>query len=380
MLFFSRHAFKQNINNFCYCIMNKQSSVQIYKRLVFSLFNQFENMAMINCLCQVCETNHGIFRCNGCLQGFCVDHVLEHHDEMIKDLDRTQEFHNEIKQILESKFNRMEEQENELLYKELVKTIDEWEKKSVNQIQQLANEAREQLAMYTTERLTQMKKKLNVINDELEQRRQRRDFHETDLHSWFDKLQRLKTELIEPSKILIEKDYEKIIPKLSIRFHETDESFQQSSSSVKFENNGKVVCLENQLNSYTEVRGGCEYSFGEHPIRFLIEETNGWILFGIISKSTPLQTHSYVSPSCYGWYNGQSFVYAAGANIGGTGHDIIQGDQVCLIINCDEKSIKLINERSNKQLKLQVDTEKCPFPWQLHLNLELPNTRIRIIS
>ncbi|CAF1314502.1 unnamed protein product [Rotaria sordida] len=143
---------------------------------------------------------------------------------------------------------------------------------------------------------------------------------------------------------------------------------------------GKVVVVQDGPYNYTEVRGKNEYTTGHRTLCFKIEQLNGWSLFGIISKSSPLQEHSYSSPSCYGWYNGDYFVYRNGQSVGGQGHDAVENDIVNLTIDCDHRLIRLINERTNRTLELLVDIDKCPFPWQLHLNLNLAPTRIRILS
>jgi hypothetical protein len=52
-----------------------------------------------------------------------------------------------------------------------------------------------------------------------------------------------------------------------------------------------------------------------------------------ISKLTPLQTHSYVSPSYYRWYNGENFNYSGGQNIAGSGNDVVENDTINLLID-----------------------------------------------
>ncbi|CAF4798517.1 unnamed protein product [Rotaria socialis] len=137
-----------------------------------------------------------------------------------------------------------------------------------------------------------------------------------------------------------------------------------------------------QLDHVEEIHNLVQESLAQQSAepRQDIEKLSGWILFGIISKLTPLQEHSYSSPSCYGWYNGDHFVYRNGENVGGQGHDAIENDIIQFSINCDQRLIRLTNERTNRTLELSVDIDKCPFPWQFHLNLNLVPTRIRILS
>ena len=262
---------------------------------------------------------------------------------------------------------------------ELTKTIDDWERKSISQIQKIAEEARNDLAQYTTGRFNNLKRKLKELTDELQQGRVNKDFIETDLVAWKNKLNQLKEEVINPPPVLVREDYTKLIPKIRVNVVYAQEVFERSSGNADFEENGKVVYVKNNSDIYTEVRGKYEYTTGQHTLSFKVEELTGWILFGIISKSTPLQIHSYTSSSCYGWYNGPNFVYAAGQHICGPNNDVAQNDVVHLIINCDERLIRLTNERTNQTMELQIDLQKCPFPWQLHLNLNEVPTRVRII-
>ena len=62
-----------------------------------------------------------------------------------------------------------------------------------------------------------------------------------------------------------------------------------------------------------------------------------------------------------------------------TTSDVAQGDTVSLLIDCDQQIIQLINERSHQQLQLPVDTNKCPFPWQFHVNLHAASTKVQIL-
>lgn len=59
--------------------------------------------------------------------------------------------------------------------------------------------------------------------------------------------------------------------------------------------------------------------------------------------------------------------------------EIIQNDIVDLLIDCDQRTIKLKNERTKEIIELSVDINKCPFSWQFHLNLYATNTQVRIL-
>lgn len=329
--------------------------------------------------CATCSKERGIFKCDGCSEIFCLQHTTDHNQEIVRQIGQVEQTRDLVQQILTHKI--IEPQHNvQLLHDELTRKIDIWEQESISKIQKVARETRNELCQYTTGRLNNTKLKLQQLTDELQKGREKHNFVETDLHEWQDKLNKLKEELISPPNVVVREDYTKLISNICVNYFNTKEVFERSSGNAEFEENGKVVYLKNGSDMYTEVRGNCAYTTGQHKISMKVEELNGWILFGIISQSSPLQIHSYTSPSCYGWYNGAQFVYAAGKAIGGPGCDAIQNDTIHLVIDCDKRLIRLINERTRLIQELTVDIEKCPFPWQLHLNLNLAPTRIRLLS
>jgi uncharacterized Fe-S cluster-containing radical SAM superfamily protein len=85
----------------------------------------------------------GIFRCEGCLQVFCRKHLNEHRDLLSHQLDEIVLEHDSLQQsIVENK----ETQNNQ---HPVLRQIDKWEKDSIRKIQQLAEEARQQLKELT---------------------------------------------------------------------------------------------------------------------------------------------------------------------------------------------------------------------------------------
>ena len=310
---------------------------------------------------------------------FCSTHTVQHHQAITRRLTEVEDIRDSVQTILTEQSNDPRVGAKSLC-DQLTQTVNDWEEQSIRKIHRVAEEIRNDVVRKTTGRLSQMQLKLQQLSDELQQSRTNEDFIEHDLIAWKDKLNQLKEQLINPPTVIVREDYTKIIPNIGVHLLYSQEVFESSSGNADFDENGQVVYLKNGQDIYTEVRGRCEYTSGRYTISMKVEELNGWILFGIISQSTPLQIHSYSSPSCYGWYNNHDFNYAAGQIISGQGNDVIQNDLVQLFIDCDAQVIRLINERANRILELKVDIEKCPFPWKLHLNLNLAPTRIRILS
>jgi uncharacterized Fe-S cluster-containing radical SAM superfamily protein len=94
--------------------------------------------------CATCgNKSAGIFRCEGCIQVFCRKHLNEHRDLLSHQLDEIVLEHDTLQQtILENK----DKQNNQ---HRILKQIDKWERDSMVKIQQVAEEARQQVKALT---------------------------------------------------------------------------------------------------------------------------------------------------------------------------------------------------------------------------------------
>jgi hypothetical protein len=208
-------------------------------------------------------------------------------------------------------------------------------------------------------------------------------FFETDLKQWMDKLAQLKKDLAHPPNIQFQQEGNNTIPFLLKVTKEvsTKETFAQVTDGIQIEDNGQVI-VKTHSNGHRGARGNGEYASGQYRFRFKIEEYQSkWIFIGIVSKDVALEEQSYGSPSSYGWA-GSNQVYLNGAqHIGFNGYtnDIAKNDIVQLLIDCDQRIIRLTNERTRNVYELRIETSKCPFPWQLNFNLYYLNDRIRIL-
>jgi hypothetical protein len=276
------------------------------------------------------------------------------------------------------------EKTNELRYHSLVQLIDDWEQQSIDKIRRTSDDARQQLRNIINEHATKLTEASTKIADELRQARDDDEFFETDLKQWIDKLERLKKDLAHPLNIQFQQEDNSTIPFISkmIVVVPTKETFGRSIGTIQIEDNGRVI-VKKQGSDYATARGKDEYFSGQHQFRFKIEERQGnkWIFIGIISKDVALQAISCKSQSSYGWA-GNSQVFLNGALHNGTNgykSDIAKNDIVQLLIDCDQRIIRLTNERTRSVYELRIETSKCPFPWQFHFNLHYSNDRIRIL-
>jgi hypothetical protein len=102
---------------------------------------------------------------------------------------------------------------------------------------------------------------------------------------------------------------------------------------------------------------------GEYRFRL----STGHIFIGIISKDVNPRGESLNIPSVYGW-NGDDIVYINGVlerGYRGYQSNMQMGDIISLIVNCEQKVIRLRNETKNTTHTLDINTNRCPLPWLL---------------
>jgi hypothetical protein len=208
------------------------------------------------------------------------------------------------------------------------------------------------------------------------------NFIEIDLKEWMERLGKWTKELRTPSSIHIQQEKSSIpfIQKIVVSLR-GNECFERSIGKMKIEDNGQVIIAES--GGYSTARCHGAYSSGQHQFRFKIEEMSpsNWILFGIVSKNVPLQESSYTTPTTFGWTT-HSYVFLNGSGqLGYNGYksDIIQNDTLELFLDCDRRTIRLTNERTNNTHELDINVAQCPFPWQLHIGLFHQNDRVRLL-
>lgn len=159
--------------------------------------------------CVKCDKNRATFKCAGCLQEYCFDHLKYHREELNKQLDEVELNRDIFRQSL----NQQIEQFNNHL---LTQKIDEWEKNSIKIIQKTAQEAREILLKTIKEYNQLIETKLHKLTNEIRETRQENDFDEINLRSFEEELKLLNEELAKQSHISIHKESTPLIHKISV--------------------------------------------------------------------------------------------------------------------------------------------------------------------
>ncbi|CAF2659317.1 unnamed protein product [Rotaria sp. Silwood2] len=329
--------------------------------------------------CATCAKVTGTFICYGCSQNFCLVHVNEHRQSLIKQLDEEVVIvHDQLKQNFNENTTKPRQHP-------LMKQIDEWEQRSIEKIQQTANNARKQLLNAIQKHMDNIKDSLTLLTQQLSKLRDDDAFFEIDIKEWKEKLIKFKKEMDTPETVKIRND--NISPFISkILIDETSSAtdiFERSDGKARIEDNGRSIIHIYSAN-HAPVRCKSEYTSGQHRFRFRIEELgrNKWILFAIVSKDAVIMHNSYSTPTTYGWAGlNQVFLNGVCKNgFNGYKSDMEKNDTIEFYVDCDQRKIRLKNERTNSTYELDVDVAQSPFPWQLSLNLADPGDRVCLVS
>ncbi|CAF1300610.1 unnamed protein product [Adineta steineri] len=323
--------------------------------------------------CATCNSRAGNLKCPGCQGIFCRDHMNSHRNELTQQVE---EFESELK-----KFQKTSGVANADLKSSWISYIDVWETKSIKKIQETAKEARQQLETMIVTNEEENIGNIHKIEEQIHQNKPDDNFDERDLVIWKEKLDKLKEIVSKPNISVKEQQIESSFIN-EIRANERD-VFDQTCGDVHIKEENQLACHNfNLFGSYGEIRGKKEYSNGTHRIRLKIQylDIHPWWFFGIISKSTRMQSNSTKSSSAYGWA-GKNETFMNGQisqNMNGYTSDYLEDDIIELILDCNHRIIRMNNLRSTKSYELNIDLTHCPFPWMIHLNLFHIQTRIRI--
>ncbi|CAF1187776.1 unnamed protein product [Rotaria sp. Silwood1] len=297
-------------------------------------------------------------------------HANEHRQELVKQMDENViYFYDQLRQNFDEQMEKSSDHQ-------LMKQIDQWEENSIEKIHQIANDARKQLLNIIEKHMDKLKNDLEYLRQELKKARDDEHFFENDLNKWMIKLNELKNDLIIPQTININYDNNTtpFISKIIIK-ETTDmlnERFEQSFGDIIISDNG-TIATHNTSSCYASVRGKCEYISGKHQIRFQIKHLSNesWAFFGICYKDTTATGCGSIGKTGYG-FSGQDNVWHDGSSkkeFNGYKSEFEINDIIELLINCDQRTISLTNQRTHKTHSLDVDITNCPLPWKLTVGL-----------
>jgi DNA polymerase III gamma/tau subunit len=108
--------------------------------------------------CTTCSNKAaGIYRCEGCSNVFCRKHLNDHRDLLSHQLDEIVFEHDILHQTI------VENQKKQNNQHPILKEIDQWEINSIVKIQQMAEEARQQVKNSTNSQTGILKKMIDCF-------------------------------------------------------------------------------------------------------------------------------------------------------------------------------------------------------------------------
>jgi hypothetical protein len=344
--------------------------------------------------CVTCSKSGGIMICDGCQQSFCGKHSVEHRQQLTNQLDGIMQEHDLLQQELDRSSD-----EHILLQK-----INQWEKESITKIQIAAEVARTDLRQILDRSKEQISKACHDIAVNLRSSREDDDFSENDLTRWVEQLKELKLEFHSPSSIDLIENEQSPIPLISIQQSSfTNKNPAKDKQTSVLENLAQSAPLERFMRvfddgiieeegtvakhigcdwEYVHILGEQLYSQGRHLVRFKVEykEDFYYSFLGCVSSQTINDKISFHSLASAGWFGWNEIYHHMEVSDEGYDSSAIRTDDVLnLTFDCEKQQIELYHERKNKTYKIQIDTTKAPFPWQLLVVLCRSNNCIRIL-
>ena len=148
--------------------------------------------------CRICVNDKATCRCVGCSQDFCLTHLIEHRQELSKQLDQI-------------------EQERVLFQRNLLsEQVDQWEKESIEKIKQTAQEIRQLLSAHMNENI--VRTKLDELTQQIKNTREQDNIIESDLQKWREELQQITQQWKKLSNIVIQQTETTLVKKIQVQF------------------------------------------------------------------------------------------------------------------------------------------------------------------
>jgi hypothetical protein len=340
--------------------------------------------------CAKCNKGAGTAMCHGCQQSFCTKHFIEHRQELSQQMDNIGQEHDVLRKDLT----------HEQSTHPLLTRINQWEQESIIKIQTAAESARTDLQQLLNKAKNSLKTLVSKMTGELQSSRDSDDYTELDIKKWTDQLQKLRAMLDSPTNINVdyENDTRTMVRLIKVTDQRSSDSLDsrtsrnlETSVSERFlESFGKIKLSEGGLlatcvDGYQEkscVSGINRYSSGIHYIRFRIEQinTNFYPFLGIVNLSEKLKSDIWHSTSCHGWWDLDYLVVGGRGQIQSYTRITRTGDEVTLILDCDNQRIQLEHHRTHRIVDMSIDLRICAFPWKIIVSLCNKDDCLRIVQ
>lgn len=152
--------------------------------------------------CIKCLSGSAQVVCGGCQQWLCLKHFAEHRQDFAEQLDYLTQRHNQLR--------RQSLQTNGEDYHPLIARIDQWERKSIERIQQVADKIRCQIRKSIDDNERKIEDALHSLATALQENRGTENYNEINLNKWMDELNQLQDQLQKPLGLTIVHDQDDI--------------------------------------------------------------------------------------------------------------------------------------------------------------------------
>ncbi|CAF2880382.1 unnamed protein product [Rotaria sp. Silwood2] len=349
--------------------------------------------------CAKCNKGGGTAMCHGCQQSFCTKHFVEHRQELSQQIDDVGQEHD----LLRQDWNRNKNIDT------LLVRIDKWEQESIKTIQTCAQNARVALQQLHNQTNNELKMFFGKLTQQVQDCQQSDNYTEINIKNWIKQLKELRQIIEKPSFVNIDYDNSITSPiklikvtgvqhsllsfsqgkQLNENNNDTENRFVGWSSNEKFnENFGNITLSTDGLAAWCSrtttggsyISGIGRYSSRIHFIRFrIVHRDSDYWFFGIITASQQLISRISRAKSAYGWRELRYTVVNGEPKNRDLTEIIKSGDEITLILNCDNRLIQLQHHRTNTLVEISIDLEQCPFPWKFVIGLDSINDGIKIV-
>ena len=251
--------------------------------------------------------------------------------------------------------------------------INAWERRSMQRIQAIAEDARQILRRQTESSEYQVRELFPGVMAEIQVHENAKDFDEIHLKRWTQQLLELRQLLDKPSNLSLVEEPSSATSIGLIRLQASTESHQERFVAMfgpcRLTEGNLVATHTNYRAGLSQITGAKLYASGQHSIRFLIEAKGSKNLFlGVHSSSKNLSSSTF-DQSVHGWWN-LDYPIVNGESHGGQNNEIFQaGDEITLIVDCDQHEIQLKHHRTKRLVQIPIQARLCPLPWKILVRL-----------
>lgn len=162
--------------------------------------------------CATCKKEKVAYKCLGCSQNFCMEHLVDHNRELERQLNDIEDKGNIFRQNLT-------EQKTHLEQHLLIEQINQWEFKSIKKIQETAEETKKLLLEHMNRYINEIEIKFKELTEQINDVRLENAFNEVVLNQLKEKFKELEDEFNIPSVVSIKEDPSSFVSKISVVLH-----------------------------------------------------------------------------------------------------------------------------------------------------------------